>query len=723
MKKENGEIIEKSNSEIYVEIAKAGALFSLYDKDYFTLGIDEDYQIFYCEKGTTTLEIKSMTYDETIEFIEKKVISPKEDEDYLLVDETLLKEDELETYAKLKDAMGEIINTYSPDFSYLTSKTYKTHLKELAKNCNMSYRNFRLTLTRFMTSGMKHYALLSQRSAAFGDRRKRNKSYNYTKKTGRKARDHEGNIIVQGIIIDDKIKEGIIPYADLVAQGLSIPQAFTRYNTRHCVKEDAFQNGNVILLDKSERPTQTQFSRVIEEHLKTKDKIMGRKGYLGYYNDHRPLTGDTLTGTAHPGDIVEIDAWEADISLVRENNPTDVSGRPTLYLMVDRYTRMIVAFYVGFEVNSYQGLSSLFMNMVEDKEELFKRYGFNIERNKIPLPEAFIPNTIVTDNGSDFKSDAFRDALSDLGIEHQIAPPRSGSAKGLVERIFGEFAHDHKDAFKGAGLIKKEYGSKHHEEATLNIKEYTRLLILAIVKHNFTTMTTYPLHDMDLINKNINLSPISLWNYYTKEKMLNPKTIYDKESFYFSIMKQIKVSLKREGIVFEGLIYDLGGDLKLHELQERENTKHLDFRLDPRDVDRLYYLDEGKLKWCELSKTKASNSPFFGISYSEAKSIKAKIRDKNRAAAESNEDLKATTTLLTDYLVDEAAQNKKQNTFEENDTKNIREKRKEEKYKRAKEEKIANHLEAPEEDEDVIEQEDYENINDTSYEDFLEQVM
>lgn len=724
MKNETGEATKKSNAEIYAEIVKPGTLFSLYDKDYFTLGLDQDFTIYYCEKGATTLEIKQMSYDEAFQAVEKGVCLPKVDEDYILVDEGLLKENELIQYQKLKDAMDEIVRTYSLDFYYIISKTNKTHLKELAKSCEMSYRNFRFTLTRFMTSGMKYYSLLSRRSAVFGELRKRNKPYTYTKKTGRKVKDRHGNLIEQGIVLDENIKEEILAYSDLIAQGLSYSQAFDRYNAKWHVKPDAFQNGNFLLEDIDKRPTLRQFTHLISKNLEQKEKIMKQKGYLGYYNDHRPLTGDTMTGTSHPGDIVEIDAWEADVSLVSESNPKDSIGRPTLYLMVDRFTRMIVAYYVGLEVNSYQGLSSLFVNLCEDKEDLFKRYGFkNIERSKIPLPEAFIPNTVVTDNGSDFKSDDFRHALSALNIEHQIAPPRSGSAKGLVERTFGEFAHDHKDIFKGAGLIKKEYGSKHHEEAKLTISEYTRLIILAIIKHNMTTMTSYPIHDMDLLNKDVNLSPISLWNFFTKEKMLNPKALNDKADFFFSIMKKIKVTLNRFGIVFEGLVYDLGSDVKLHELQEEEKTSHLDFRLDPRDVSRLYYLDSGKIRWYELSKTKASNNPYFGVSYSEFKKIKAQIRDKNRAAAENNENIKATAKIVTDYMVDEAVEDKKQYGNEKNNVKNMRENRREEKYELARKEKIANYLDDDADNEDIIEQEDFLNINNASYDDFLESMI
>lgn len=718
MNEKTGEVTKKTNSQIFSDIARRGSLFNYYGKEYFTIGIDDKFNIYCCLKGSSVLEVTKISYDALFEAIEKKKTEILVDEDYLLVDEDLLKDDELEEYIALKSAMDEIVREYSPDFSYLESKTNKTHLKELAKKCGLPYRKFRQVITRFFTSGLKYYALLSKRSNAFGDRRKRNKPYNYTKKTGRKVRDSEGKVIEQGIIIDKKTKEDILAYTDLINQGLTVPQAFNRYNAKLNVKDNPYNDGNLLLVEKDKRPTFSQFRYIIENALGNKDKIIGRKGYVGYYNDHRPLTGDSLTNTSFPGDIVEIDAWEADISLVKTNQPDQVIGRPTIYLMVDRYTRMIVAFYVGFEVNSYQGLTSLFINLVDDKAEIFNKYGINVEREKIPLPEPFLPNLVVTDNGSDFKSKKFKDVLSSLGIEHEIAPPAAGSAKGTVERTFGEFALDHKDVFKGCGLIKKEYGSKHHEEATLNVDDYIRLFLLAIVKHNFKQMTNYPVHDTDLLDKNIDLSPFSLWQYYTKEKMQNPKSILDKESFYFNLMQRVKVSLNRNGLVFKGLEYDLGNNQKLLKLQEREKTKHLDFRLDPRDITRLYYQDEAKLMWCELNPNKAVNKPFFGLSLREFIDVQKQIKDKKREAIELNENLNATTTLLTDHLVKESVEEKKRNTFDKNKVKDIRVNRKEEKYERANEEKIANKLE-DKLVEEVKEDVDTNSMYSMTYEDFL----
>ena len=53
-----------------------------------------------------------------------------------------------------------------------------------------------------------------------------------------------------------------------------------------------------------------------------------------------------------------------------------------------------------------------------------------------------VPETLVTDNGSDYVSRHIKDALVGLGIEQRIAPPFTPEAKPHIERSFKTFSHD-----------------------------------------------------------------------------------------------------------------------------------------------------------------------------------------------------------------------------------------------------------------------------------------
>ncbi len=53
-----------------------------------------------------------------------------------------------------------------------------------------------------------------------------------------------------------------------------------------------------------------------------------------------------------------------------------------------------------------------------------------------------VPETMVTDNGSDYVSRHIKDALIGLGIDQRIAPPFTPEAKPHIERSFKTFSHD-----------------------------------------------------------------------------------------------------------------------------------------------------------------------------------------------------------------------------------------------------------------------------------------
>ena len=713
----------KTVADLYSEICSPGQEFSFLDKEYYTLSIDKDFNVFYCDKNTKTLKIYMIGQEDLFNALEKKKITPIYGNDNLIVDEDLLTEKEVKEFRALRKAMRHIVDNYGPDFQYIVSNTNKTDLKRLAKDCDMDYNLFRRKVTKYLTSGMKDISLISKRSPIFGDKRKRNKPYSYTTLTGRKARDSKGNVIQQGVILTDDIKKSFDPYVQKVRGGLSVSQAFNRFNGALQVREGAFQDGNMLLVDKNLRPTISQFRYYCDLCLGKKDKIIGSKGSLYYHNNHRPLNSDNISNSSFPGDIVEIDAWEADISLVTEDGVH--LGRPTVYLMVDRFTRLICAYSIGFEVNSYLGLSNLFMNLIEDNAEIFKRNGLDAKKENIPLPEPFLPNVVVTDNGADFKSDMFRDTLSRLSIDHEIAPPRTGSAKGLVERVFGEFSRSHKDSFKGAGLITKEIDSKHHEEASLVLEVYEKCLLWDIIEHNFKSMSSYPIHDIELLNKEIVPTPFNLWRYYTEEKSFKPREILDKNQYFFDLMVKVKGSLSKKGVVFEGFYYAVQDDPKLVEMQEKEKTIRLDFRLDPRDVSKLYYQDGGKIKFLPLNPQKASNRKFFDKSYAYAKALMAMEKDLKKKGIETNENLMATKTIFVDQIVKNSKINRKNKFIKKSDIKNIRENRKKEKLKRAYDNRIAISLDlddapTPPEDNKMIENKTENMIGKyNSYEDFL----
>lgn len=134
---------------------------------------------------------------------------------------------------------------------------------------------------------------------------------------------------------------------------------------------------------------------------------------------------DTPQHGSRPFQYVHIDHTQADIELIsgRTGKPL---GRPWLSLVVDAFTRRILALYLTFDPPSYHSV----MMVVRDMVRRFQR----------------LPEFIVVDNGRDFMSAAFESFLEAMGTHLRFRPagqPRHGA---VLERMFGrvhsEYVHN-----------------------------------------------------------------------------------------------------------------------------------------------------------------------------------------------------------------------------------------------------------------------------------------
>jgi len=107
-------------------------------------------------------------------------------------------------------------------------------------------------------------------------------------------------------------------------------------------------------------------------------------------------------------------------------------GRPWLTLALDRYSRMVVGFYISFSAPSSYSVLQCLKRAILPKDEWLARFP------KITgqWPVNGIPMQIAVDNGMDLHSDALKKSCEELGIEILFTPPGTPETKGAVERFF-----------------------------------------------------------------------------------------------------------------------------------------------------------------------------------------------------------------------------------------------------------------------------------------------
>lgn len=95
-----------------------------------------------------------------------------------------------------------------------------------------------------------------------------------------------------------------------------------------------------------ERPTLRQFKRILKQKFDLETTIRKRAGDKEFEQNHRARLGSMDQDCHGVGHIYEIDATIADVFVVSSRDRSRIIGKPTLYLIYDRRSRLIVGFYV-----------------------------------------------------------------------------------------------------------------------------------------------------------------------------------------------------------------------------------------------------------------------------------------------------------------------------------------------------------------------------------------
>ena len=143
--------------------------------------------------------------------------------------------------------------------------------------------------------------------------------------------------------------------------------------------------------DLLEVPTERQFRYFYEKEYSPIEVTRKREGEINYLKDFRPVLGTSTSEVAGPGSRYQIDATIADVYLVSERDREKIIGRPTLYFVVDVFSRAIVGLYIGLENASWVSAMEALIHAVCDKVSYCKKFGIDITDDMWPtvgLPEA-----------------------------------------------------------------------------------------------------------------------------------------------------------------------------------------------------------------------------------------------------------------------------------------------------------------------------------------------
>lgn len=586
-------------------------------------------------------------------------------------DINLLNEYQKTVYKRNKSIINMIFKEYGPTFWEFNYRTTKPVLKTILDKTGIKRRQVFVILKKYLSSGCSECSLIPETG------KKTSKDCSYSKKTGR-----PGEFGIQGIVLDEEALEILEATRKHYLEGSErsydstynwmIENYYLEYKESI---ENGFKTRIPVIKGPNERPTINQMKTYIRNNTTTLERQKKKMNAQEIRNNKRLLLSDNLHNVLGPGDLVEIDETEMDVSLVSKADPNISIGRPIVHAMVDVFTRMIIAVSVSLDNNSYVGLTNCLMNLAEDKEEFCMRYG--IKPEKSAWISNIFPNRLRADRGSEYRSKQCQQLCNELGITLELVPPRSGSLKGQVEQLFHQYHSVQDEIVEQNGLITEKYDSRHHEKAILTIDDIWMFVINQTLAHNMLSKD-YPMSP-DMIANNVIPTPCNLWKYGS-EKYGSPRPIANVEQFAYSIRQAEKAKICRAGIVWKGLYYICEEDISLFDemMALGRKKKDLACKIDPRNIGSLWYLRDNKLMKAHLNSSKTNNADWDGYSLSEYEEFRKKEKQMKRDVKEQDLTVKVSRKMALEAVLDEAKSNP--NRIEEfADTHNMRANRKEEK--------------------------------------------
>lgn len=537
----------------------------------------------------------------------------------------------------------------------LEKRGREAKILEIASESGLGKTKVKKLLSRYWQRGMNKNAMLPD-YANSGGRGKTKKLSN--DKIGRPRRVTVNGEYRSGINITDEIKtqfEHAINKYYRKANNYSLKDVY-HFILRDFYSDRYKEKGEIQyrIWESNRIPSYHQFYYWFKKIEDPKKDIEFRKSAKEYELKHRPILSNSKVETNGPGTRFQIDATIADIYLVSSFDVNRIIGRPVVYAIIDVYSRIVTGIYVGLEGPSWLGAMMALDNMIADKVEFCKQYDIDITEEQWPTHH--LPEIIIADRG-EFEGYAVEGLINNINIKIENTTAYRGDLKGIVERKFRTINGKVKQ--KAPGAIQKEYRERgdrdYRLDATLNLKEFTALIITLILQHNHKIIDKYPM-EKEMITDGIVPTPINLWNWGIQNRKGRLRTV-DRTILRLNILPRGRATISRAGIKFKNLLY---GSKRAIEEQwyAKLKNKSIDVVHDPHHLDKIYIPNDNGMDFetCILLEP----SQWYKLDFLEDVVFQQQLRNELEEEERSKQvQLTINTDTMVEQIIKAAEQKKK----------------------------------------------------------------
>lgn len=232
----------------------------------------------------------------------------------------------------------------------------------------------------------------------------------------------------------------------------------------------------------NEYPSFYQFRYFYRKTKKMQNFYISRDGLKSYQRNNRPLIGDGIQSFAPAIGVGMLDSTVCDIYLI--NDSGNLVGRPILTACIDAYSGLCCGYVLSWAGGVYS-LRGLMLNIIADKAAWCKQFGISMNVEDWSCDK--LPATLVTDMGSEYKSENF-EQIAELGVKIMNLPSYRPELKGMMEKFFDVVQSAYKKHLKGKGVIELDYQERgahdYRKDACLTMADFEKIILHCIIYYN-----------------------------------------------------------------------------------------------------------------------------------------------------------------------------------------------------------------------------------------------
>ncbi|MCX6839507.1 MAG: hypothetical protein NTX35_17100 [Verrucomicrobia bacterium] len=409
-----------------------------------------------------------------------------------------------------------------------------------------------------------------------------------------------------GINVSETHKKWIRESARYLSTECNISDAYEKFRRKHFrTSEFKMVHGKrvPILLHPKHCVSLTAYRYWLHKLVGREQILRGLHGDQWFELNGRGLLGGAMLLAFGPAHTYEIDATVLDLYVVSRINRNYVIGRPIVYHVMDRYSKMFVGLHVSFDGPNFESACGALLNAFEDKVEFCKRYGIQIKHGDWPCN--VICGELIADGG-ELRGALIEGGIGDLKFGMSTLPAYRGDLKSLVEKSF-HISKETSVKFIPGRTLKNvaERDQKHPSKlAVLDIDQLMKILITDILWFNNEKPLASMPEDLELHAVMHSGSPRDVWNWGMVNRTGAVRAV-GIDILRAALLPIAKAAVTKKGVSFNGKNYI--GERVITEgwaVRARSNgVSYIDVRYDRRNPEQIRYrAPDGTIDVLELNE-------------------------------------------------------------------------------------------------------------------------